>query len=74
VVPRSAIVELEQGASVFVLHEDGFEPSAVKLGLSDDEHVQILDGLQPGQVYVSTNAFALKAQLQKGAFGDGHAH
>lgn len=74
VVPRSAVVELDQGPVVFVMHDEGFEPIPVKLGEADESHVQILEGLDVGQVYVATNAFALKAQLQKGAFGDGHAH
>ena len=74
VVPISAVVQLENGPAVFVQHEDRFEPSLVKIGQADAKQVQILDGLKAGQIYVSTNAFALKAQMQKGAFGDGHNH
>lgn len=74
VVPVSAVVQLDEGPAVFVLHEEGFEPTPVKIGQADEKTIQILDGLQAGQTYVSSNAFALKAQMQKGAFGDGHNH
>jgi cobalt-zinc-cadmium efflux system membrane fusion protein len=36
--------------------------------------VEVLSGLTAGQKYVSKGGFTLKAQMSKGAFGDGHAH
>ena len=75
VIPLSALQTLERETIVFVQHEEGdFEPQAVQTGRRDHQNVEILDGLKPGQTYVSQNAFALKAQLQKGEFGEGHSH
>jgi cobalt-zinc-cadmium efflux system membrane fusion protein len=36
--------------------------------------MEILSGLKPGTRYAKSGAFTLKAQLSKGAFGDGHGH
>ena len=73
-VPSSAIVDVENQPVVFIQTEHGLEPQPVKIGESDQQTVQIVQGLTARQIYVSHNAFALKAQLQKGAFGHGHAH
>ncbi len=75
VVPLSSLQTIEGQTIVFVQHEDGdFEPQAVQTGRKDFQQVEIIDGLKPGQTYVSQNAFSLKAQLQKGEFGEGHHH
>ena len=38
-------------------------------------HVEILSGLEPGQTYIATGGFHLKAELAKEAFADdGHGH
>ena len=36
--------------------------------------VEVLDGLEPGEKYVTKGGFTLKAELQKEQFGDGHGH
>jgi cobalt-zinc-cadmium efflux system membrane fusion protein len=75
VIPQSALQTVEGQTVVFVQHADGdFEPQAVQTGRSDFQQVEIIQGLKPGQTYVSQNAFSLKAQLQKGEFGEGHHH
>jgi len=74
VVPKSALQTFEERTVVFVQDEDGFEPRPVELGRQNATQVEILSGLEVGQSYVSQGAFTLKAQLSKGAFGDGHNH
>lgn len=74
VVPKSALQTFEERTVVFVQDEDGFEPRPVQTGRQNATQVEILSGLEAGQVYVSQGAFTLKAQLSKGAFGDGHNH
>jgi len=75
VVPLTALQTIDGKDIVFVQHPDGdFTPQPVTLGRRDRLQVEILDGLKAGQSYVSQNAFALKAQLQKGEFGEGHHH
>jgi cobalt-zinc-cadmium efflux system membrane fusion protein len=74
VVPKSALQTFEDRKVVFVQDEDGFEPRPVRTGRQNATHVEILSGLEAGQTYASKGAFTLKAQLSKGAFGDGHNH
>ena len=73
-VPRSAIQMMEDHSVVFVETDEGFVPQPVEVGRTNPTHAEILDGLEEGQPYVAQGAFILKAQLAKGAFGDGHAH
>ena len=74
VVPTSALQTFEGKTVIFVQTDEGFEPRPVELGRQNGNTVEILSGLAPEQTYVSQGAFTLKAQLSKGAFGDGHNH
>ena len=74
VIPRTALQTLEDQTVVFVQEADGFEPRPVRLGRRDEKNVEVIEGLHAGETYVSENAFTLKAQMSKSAFGDGHAH
>ena len=73
-VPRSAIQTVEDRSVVFVENDEGFAPQPVRIGRTNPTHAEILAGLEAGQPYVARGAFILKAQLAKGAFGEGHAH
>jgi cobalt-zinc-cadmium efflux system membrane fusion protein len=73
-IPKTALVSEGSKTEVFVQAEEGFMPRAVTVGRSNDTHVEVTSGLQQGQKYVSRGGFTLKAQMSKGAFGDGHAH
>ena len=73
-VPRSAVQMMEDHSVVFVETARGFVPQPVEIGRSNSTHAEVLAGLEAGQPYVANGAFTLKAQLAKGAFGDGHAH
>ncbi|MBC2603683.1 efflux RND transporter periplasmic adaptor subunit [Puniceicoccus vermicola] len=72
-VPRSAVLTMEEGTVVFVRGEEGFEPRPVQLGRSDSESWEVLSGLQDGDTIVVDNAISLKAEMGKGSFG-GHHH
>ncbi len=75
VVPLAALQNIAGQNIIFIEHKPGeFEARPVILGRRDFNGVEILQGLNPGQTYVSQNAFALKAQSQKGSFGHGHSH
>jgi cobalt-zinc-cadmium efflux system membrane fusion protein len=74
VVPKTALQTVEDETVVFIKTAEGFTPQPVKLGRTNTVNVEIVSGLKPGQTYVSKGAFTLKAQLSKGAFGDGHNH
>ena len=73
-VPASAVQMIEGRTSVFIETEEGFEPRPVQLGRTNETHVEITAGLQPGRRYVAKGAFTLKAELAKSSFGDGHGH
>ena len=73
-VPKSALQSFEGKTVVFVRTDEGFEPKPVELGRQNETTVEILSGLVPGQTYAADGSFTLKAQLSKGAFGDGHNH
>ncbi|KJS31337.1 MAG: hypothetical protein VR64_11970 [Desulfatitalea sp. BRH_c12] len=74
VVPKSALQTFEGKTVVFVRTEEGFEPKPVELGRQNGTTAEILSGLVSGQTYAAEGSFTLKAQLSKGAFGDGHNH
>ena len=78
VVAKSVIQDLDDTTSVFVRNEHGFEPRAVAVGWSNDEYVEIVSGLTPGEKIATRNSFRLKAELKKdaggGCAGHGHAH
>jgi len=73
-VPRTALQTIDDQVSVFVKTSEGFQPKSVITGRSNDTNAEIISGLAAGQQYVAKGAFTLKAQLSKGAFGDGHNH
>jgi cobalt-zinc-cadmium efflux system membrane fusion protein len=73
-IPKTAVLTLEERPTVFTETAAGWKPQPVTLGRSNDTHVEITAGLTPGQRYVTSGAFTLKAQLSKAAFGEGHSH
>jgi len=59
---------------VFVLTDEGFRAQPVRVGSVNHSDAAIAEGLAEGQVYAANGAFTIKAELQKGSFGDGHGH
>jgi len=74
VVPRSALIMLDDRTVVFVETDEGLVPKPVTLGRETQTHTEITAGLTPGARYVAQGGFALKAELEKGERGEGHAH
>ncbi|GAB4324938.1 MAG: efflux RND transporter periplasmic adaptor subunit [Candidatus Zixiibacteriota bacterium] len=73
-VPKTAIFHMDGSDVVFVWSPEGFHAQPVELGRSNHSNVEIIKGLQPGQVYAVRGGFTIKAEMQKGSFGEGHAH
>jgi cobalt-zinc-cadmium efflux system membrane fusion protein len=73
-VAKTALQTVDKQIVVFVKTPEGFEPHPVEIGRRNTVNVEVISGLKPGDTYVSEGAFTLKAQLSKGAFGDGHNH
>lgn len=62
-VPRSAVVYDEaEKPWVFAAGANGYVKTAVKIGLSDPQWVEILDGLEPGQRIAVEGAYSLYYQ------------
>lgn len=77
VVEKDAVQILDNESIVFVQHAPGsFKPVEVVTGESDSRTVLIVSGLKPGDEYVSSGAFELKAKIVTSALGDhvGHGH
>jgi cobalt-zinc-cadmium efflux system membrane fusion protein len=68
-VPEDAVVRVGTGAAVFRADSSGFEVQPVSVGRSDGTTTEIVSGLERGARIVASNAFWLKAELEKEAGG-----
>lgn len=64
-VPRAAVQEIGGESVVFVRTPGGFEKREVALGRGDQDGVEVVFGLDPGERYAAANTFVLKAELGK---------
>lgn len=64
-VPRDAIQTVNGQQVVFARTGDRFEPREIVIGRSNEQAVEVVFGLDPGDVIATKNAFTLKAQLGK---------
>jgi cobalt-zinc-cadmium efflux system membrane fusion protein len=74
IVPKAALISMDGQIVIFVQLDDGFEAQPVTIGRQNETHTEITAGLEPGMRYVVRGGFALKAELEKGELGEGHAH
>lgn len=74
-VTRGSVIDIVGKPAVFVRGEGGsFELHEVVLGASGPGVVEILSGLQEGELVVTRGAWTLKSVLLKGTFGEDHGH
>ncbi len=75
-VERDAVQIVAGVTMVFVPNDDGFESRDVRVGASDGRLVEITDGLEPGELYVATGAFSIKAEMITSGMDPhaGHGH
>lgn len=64
-VPRAAVQLVHNEPTVFLRVKDGFEKRVVTLGDGDENSVEIVKGLEPGQTIAVANSFVLKAESGK---------
>ena len=64
-VPRGAVQQIENESVVFVRTPEGFGKREVVLGRGDQDGVEVVFGLDPGERYAAANTFVLKAELGK---------
>lgn len=65
IVPRNALQTIEGAPTLFVRDANGFAARPVRTGREDDDKVEIVSGLTPGETIAVTNTFSLKAELEK---------
>lgn len=65
IVPRRALQTVKGVPTLFVRDASGFEARQVRTGREDDDDIEILNGLAPGETYAVANTFTLKAELEK---------
>jgi cobalt-zinc-cadmium efflux system membrane fusion protein len=74
VVPREAVQSIAGEQVLFVRTETGFEKREVVTGRADETHVEIVFGLDAGELIAVANTFILKAELGKSEAEHDHAH
>lgn len=78
VVAKDVLQSVGGRTCVFIQDDHGFEPRPVTLGRTNEKEVEIIAGLDPGEMIVAKNGFRLKAALEtgvgSGCNSPGHAH
>lgn len=71
-IPEEAVQTVDGKTIVFVREEGGFKPVEVQTGTRSAGTIPIISGLSGGETIASTNAFLLKADLEKSEAEHGH--
>lgn len=71
-VAVEALQTLGDAKVVFGRYGTALEVRPLELGRSDGRNVEVKEGLNPGERYVSKNSFLMKAELGKGGVTDSH--
>jgi len=70
---KTGAIQLQEGDQVvYIRRGNTYTSRKVKTGQSNRDWTEILDGLQPGETYVSENSFIVKADIAKAS--SEHAH
>jgi cobalt-zinc-cadmium efflux system membrane fusion protein len=71
-IPKIAIHKYEGRTVVFVKNANEYLPRTINVGRSDDINIEVLAGLESGEIIVRQNSYLIKADLEKS--GAGHVH
>ncbi len=76
VIPKTAVQQLEGKACVFVYDGEDFSPQFIETGRSNGPQIEVLTGLEAGQIIVSQGSFELKAKIVTSTLDShaGHGH
>lgn len=69
-VKKSALQRMEGKTVIFIKDGDRYSVRPIKIGISDSDWVEVLEGLKEGEVYVSENSFLIKADIGKAGAKD----
>ena len=64
-VETEAVQTLGNRQVVFVREDKRFVPRSVKLGISDDKYIEVLEGLPAGTPYAARGSYIIKSELTK---------
>ena len=73
-LPRNAILGDRDLELVFVRRGEEYVPLVVETGIHEADYVQILSGLQEGDVVVTNGNFQLKSKMYEDVLAQGHTH
>ena len=71
-IETDALQTLGTQQVVFVRTDTGFKAHAVKLGINDGKHIEVLEGLAAGVRYAAKGSYILKSELSKLTTEDGY--
>jgi cobalt-zinc-cadmium efflux system membrane fusion protein len=71
-VKRTGLQRFRDFDVVFTRIGETYEVRMLTLGRQDETHVEVLGGLEPGGLYVTTNSYLVKADIEKS--GASHDH
>ena len=71
-VRRSALQTFRDFDVVYAKVEDTYEVRMLELGRHDENYIEVLGGLSPGEIYVTGNSYLVKADIKKS--GASHDH
>jgi cobalt-zinc-cadmium efflux system membrane fusion protein len=72
IVSKKALQTVRGNPTIFVRDAEGFEARQVRTGREDDDDIEIVSGLAPGETIAVANTFTLKAELEKAEAEHGH--
>lgn len=64
-ISKDAIQKMDGKDCAFIATEKGFEKRELQLGRSDQQNIEVISGLLPGEKYVANHSFLLKAEMNK---------
>ena len=73
-LPKSAILDDKDLELVFVMRGDEYVPLIIETGLRQGDYVQIVSGIQEGDVVVTNGNFQLKSKMYQDVLSQGHTH
>jgi multidrug efflux pump subunit AcrA (membrane-fusion protein) len=76
VIPNTAVID-DNGTPVAYVQAGGesFDRRVLILGENDAEQTQVLEGIRPGEMVVTTGAYQVRlASMSDNAFAGGHTH
>jgi len=74
-VPTDSVVLLKGANVIFRMEEnDEFHPEPVTVGATFGDWIEVVSGLEEGDVIATAGAFFLKSLVLKSELGEGHAH